>query len=470
MRATRRTTALAASLAPVLALWGCVEQSPDVPSEDDIKAAKENLLAAPPATMKFPVNADLEGKVTYLGLDTDTDAVTPGKPFTLTHYWKVNEPLAEDWRLFVHLEAPGSKANHLNADHVPINGKYPVHAWKKGDIIRDTHRVSVPQTWRAPQVEIYAGLWKGPLRLKVTSGPHDAENRVLVAKLPVAGQKPPEPKRLVARRIKPGAIKLDGKLDEQVWKDAISTGAFVKSLDGGLAEQRTEVKALWDDKNLYLAFNMEDKDVWTTLSKRDDKLWNEEAVEAFIDADGDGKTYVELQANPTGTVFDSYLPAYRQNQNDFDSGMKVAVNVDGTVDKRDDEDKGWTVEMQIPFDAAKGKEKEMRNVPPVLGTVWRVNFFRLDYPAGKAQVGYAWSPPMVGDFHALDKFGQLVFADETGAVAAAADGMKPPLSAPPVPQSLPIAPAAKKPDDKAPAKSPGPAKRAPASDGKKDPK
>ena len=34
---------------------GCVEQSPDVPSEDDIKAAKENILSAPPMTIKFPV-------------------------------------------------------------------------------------------------------------------------------------------------------------------------------------------------------------------------------------------------------------------------------------------------------------------------------------------------------------------------------------------------------------------------------
>src|SRR5438105_6659001 len=87
---------------------GCVEQSPDVPSEDVIKAAKENLLSAPPATMKFPVNAELEGKVTYLGMDVDTDTVTPGKAFTLTHYWKVNETLPDEWRVFIHLEAPGT--------------------------------------------------------------------------------------------------------------------------------------------------------------------------------------------------------------------------------------------------------------------------------------------------------------------------------------------------------------------------
>ena len=51
-------------LGAALSLVGCVEQSPDLPSEDDIKAAKEHLLSTPP-TPKYPVNADLEGKVTY---------------------------------------------------------------------------------------------------------------------------------------------------------------------------------------------------------------------------------------------------------------------------------------------------------------------------------------------------------------------------------------------------------------------
>jgi hypothetical protein len=367
--------------------------------------------------MKFPVNAELEGKLVYLGMDCDTDSVQPGKAFTLTHYWKVNEPLTEDWKLFVHLEAPGTKASHLNADHVPIDKHYPVHSWKKGDIIRDIHRVSVPASWRAPTVEIYVGIWKGPLRLKVTSGPHDAENRVMVAKLPVA-VKAPEQKKLVARKVKTGTIKLDGKLDEPEWKQAATTGPFVNTMDGSPAGSKAEARVLWDDKYLYVAYQMDDADVWTTMDKRDDKLWTQEAVEMFIDADGDGKTYVELQANPKGAIFDSYLPAWRKNENDWDSGMKVAVKVDGTIDNRDDTDKGWTVEMQIPLEAARGKEKEMKNVPPKVGDAWRVNFFRMDMPKGKPQAGTAWSPPMAGDYHVLDKFGVLAFGDETGALPA----------------------------------------------------
>ncbi len=403
-----------------LVLVGCVEQTPDLPSEEDVKAARENVLSVPPATMKYTINADLEDKVTYLGCDIDTDLIVPGKPFTLTHYWKVNQNISDDWRVFIHLESPDSKKNHLNADHTPVGGKYPVRVWKKGEIIRDIHKVSLPTNWPSNQMEMLVGLWKGNLRMKVVKGPADSENRVKVFTLPVAGAKEQEHRKILARKVKNGTIKLDGKLDESAWKEAQSTGAFVRTLDGLPADQNTTAKVLWDDKMLYVAFEMEDKDVWTTLTKHDDKLWTQEAVEMFIDADGDGKTYVELQANPKGITFDSYLPSYRKNENDWDSNMKAGVQVDGTVDIRTDQDKGWTVELGIPLEAAMGKEKAMKNVPPQVGTEWRVNFFRMDLPNGRQQSGTGWSPPMVGDFHSLDKFGTLVFANEKGVVPGAA--------------------------------------------------
>jgi hypothetical protein len=401
---------------------GCVEQQNDMPSEEDVKAAHEHVLTAPPATIQHPNDAILEDKLQYLGVDVDTDVVTPGKAFTLTHYWKVLSPVGDDWKVFVHLETPDSKKNHLNADHVPIGGKYPLSLWKKGEIIRDIHRVSVPATWPGNEVDIYVGAWKGPLRLKVQSGPHDSENRVLAVKLSTQSATPPaERKKLLVTKVKNGSIKIDGKLDEKAWAEAATTSEFVRTLDGQPAEQKTTAKLLWDDKNLYVAFINEDKDVWATLDKHDDKLWTQEADEMFIDADGDGKTYIELQVNPKGATFDSYLPTYRQNNNEWESGMKAGVKVDGTLNKRDDTDKQWVAELAIPLTAAMGKEKEMKNVPPKVGTVWRANMFRMDQPNNRPQSGTGWSPPLVSDFHALDKFGELIFADEKGKVPGLAE-------------------------------------------------
>src|SRR4051795_12491095 len=93
----------------------CVEQDDEKPTDDDMKVAKENILTTAP-TPKYPVNADLDGKVVYLGLDLDHAPIEPGKDVTLTHYWKVVSPLS-DWRTFTHLNGAGNK--FVNADHAP---------------------------------------------------------------------------------------------------------------------------------------------------------------------------------------------------------------------------------------------------------------------------------------------------------------------------------------------------------------
>lgn len=411
-------------------LAACVEQTGGdtaQPSEEDVKAARENVLTTAP-TPRFVSGAVLDnggkGRVIYLGADVDTDKVTAGKTFTVTHYFKVEQAVPDGWRLFVHLDAPNDKRLHMNADHVPIGGKYPVQMWKAGEIIRDIHKVMVPASWPTDKVSIYTGLWKGGSRFAVKSGAQDGQNRALVAQLPVVGDAvkgPPPPKRLVARKLKAGVtMTMDGKLDEPSWQDAASTGAFVNTMDGSPALQQGSAKVLWDDQNLYVAFEFADTDIWGTLQKHDDKLWTQEAAELFIDPDGDGKTYIELQVSPRNVTFDSWLPAYRQNDNAWDAPLTTAVAVSGTLDKRDDKDTGWTVEMTIPLSAVKGRLDAVKGVPPQVGTEWRMNFFRMDMPSGKPQNGSAWSPPLVGDFHALDKFGTLVFGDEQGLLVAPA--------------------------------------------------
>jgi len=420
--------------AAVLFGFGCVEQTDDKPTEEDLKVIKQNILATAP-TPKNPVNADLEGKLLYIGSDVETVPIEPGKDVKITHYWKVVSPPGEGWKIFTHLSGP-NKQGFINVDHVPIRGKYAVARWKAGEIIRDEHSIRLPGTWQHSKVDIYTGAWKGPNRMQVKSGPHDGENRVLAASVPTQVKIVVPRKRYVARKAtKPP--KIDGKLDDEAWKDVLTTGPFVNTLTGAPVEQRTEARLLWDDKFLYIGVDAADADAWSNLAKRDDKLWTQEAIEVMIDGDGDGKSYIELQVAPNGTVFDTYLPEYRKyedsvdpkrKQFDWNSGMKVAVKVDGTLNKREDQDKGWSVELAIPLEDVKGLATTGGpKIPPATGDVWRFNLFRLDMPQGQAQQASAWSPPMVGDFHVLDKFGDLVFGDDKGVVAHPPVGSAPAL-------------------------------------------
>src|SRR5215831_16087572 len=426
----RKTSTLAArsllfssSLALLLLGVACVEQDDDKPTEDDMKVAKQNILTTAPS-IKYAVNADLDGKVTYIGLDTEGQTIEPGKDFKLTHYWKMVASPGDGWKTFVHLEGP-NHGSFVNADHVPVKGKYPVAAWKAGEIIRDEHTIRLPANWSAPTVNVYVGLWRGPSRLPVKAGPHDNEGRVLAATIPVhAVEKTPPPRKRYVARMVAKAPKIDGKLDDLAWTSTPSTGAFVNTMTGASVDQKTEAKLVWDSKFLYVAFENADTDVWSNLTKRDDKLWTQEADELMIDADGNGKTYVELQIAPNGNVFDTYLPAYRKYEDSIDpkrkqfswnSKLTAMVQVDGTLNKRDDKDKSWTVEVAIPLEDVKGMDKDSAvRLPPSAGDVWRINMFRMDMPQGKPQQASGWSPPMVGDFHALDKFGELVFGNEQG--------------------------------------------------------
>ncbi len=400
---------------------GCVEQSEDKLTTEDQEFVKKNLLSTPPKP-QFVVNADLDGKVTYLGMDVSPNPVAAGQDVKLTHYWKVIQAPGEGWKVFTHISGT-NRQGFANVDHTPVSGKYPVSRWKAGDIIRDQHSFRPPASWTYDHMEVYAGLYKGNERMPVRSGPSN-ENRVFCGSVPMNVKTPVALKRYVVTKIaKP--IKIDGKLDEASWKSAPSTGPFVDTMTGGPAAISTEAKLLWDNHNLYIAFENVDNDVWSTLTERDAKLWTQEAVEVMIDADGNGKTYVELQVAPNGNIFDAYLPSYRKYEDsldpkrkmyDWNSKLKAKVVVDGTLNKRDDQDKGWTVEMALPLADANGLDKPGVKIPPAVGDVWRMNMFRLDAPKNKPQVAAGWSPPLVPDFHKLDRFGEIVFADEKGEV------------------------------------------------------
>jgi hypothetical protein len=400
---------------------GCVEQSEDKLTKEDEEFVKKNILTTAP-TPQFVVNADLDGKVTYLGMDVSPNPVEPGKDVKVTHYWKVNVAPGEGWKMFTHISGT-NKQGFANVDHLPVSGKYPVAHWKAGEIIRDQHTFRPPAGWNYDHLEVYTGLYKGQERMAIKSGPKD-DNRVFCGRVPMNMKAPAPLKRYIVTKIaKP--IKIDGKLDEPSWKSAPSTGPFVDTMTGNPSSITTEAKLLWDNQNLYIAFENVDTDVWSTLTERDAKLWTQEAVEVMLDADGNGKTYIELQVAPNGNIFDTYLPTYRKYEDsldpkrklyDWNSKLKAAVKVDGTLNKRDDQDKGWTVEMALPLADANGLDKPGVKIPPAVGDVWRMNMYRMDSPKDKPQIAAGWSAPLVGDFHKLDRFGEIVFGDEKGEV------------------------------------------------------
>jgi hypothetical protein len=130
------------------------------------------------------------------------------------------------------------------------------------------------------------------------------------------------------------------------------------------------------------------------------------------DGDGDNKDYYEIQINPQNFVFDSQFDGYNVpkggpdgpfGHQDWSAKLTSAVHIDGTLDKSDDEDKGYTVEVKLPW-ASFSKAKKS---PPELGSEWRVNLYAMQNNGGAG-----WSPIMgQGNFHKASRFGKLLFAE-----------------------------------------------------------
>lgn len=209
-----------------------------------------------------------------------------------------------------------------------------------------------------------------------------------------------------------GPITIDGRLQEADWERA---GRF--DLQKALQEPgdiqplraRTRVAALWDAENLYLAFEIEDKEIWATLTSHDDRLFHEECVEFFLDPGGDGRWYIEAQINSLNTVRDLLVDGSvaAPGKTEYDAmarwhfkNMRTAVEIRSGW--------GWTLEAAIPW-------REFgfsgRSFHPQPGEELRINCCRYERSQSCPEIVElsSWSK-VERSFHEPQRFGRFVFA------------------------------------------------------------
>jgi hypothetical protein len=246
---------------------------------------------------------------------------------------------------------------------------------------------------------------------------------------------PFSPKQYVCYRTDQ-PLNIDGKLSEAAWLHAAWTDDFV-DIEGDLKPKprfRTRAKMLWDERFFYVAGELEEPEVWAKLKKRDAVIFYDNDFEVFIDPDGDTHRYYELEMNAFSTEWDLFLvKPYRDGGpalNAWDiQGLKTAVWVDGTINQPGDKDKGWTIEIAIPWEVL--KEAAPGGAPPQPGSQWRVNFSRVEWQTQVESGNYVkvkdpntnkplpednwvWSPQGLINMHYPETWG---FAQFSGKVA-----------------------------------------------------
>jgi hypothetical protein len=147
---------------------------------------------------------------------------------------------------------------------------------------------------------------------------------------------------------------IDGKLDDEVWKQAVVLGDFYQTSPGDniAPSKATEVLIGYDSKFLYFAFRCYDEPdkVRATVAKRDN-IFNEDNVRLFLDTFNDQRRAYVLGFNPYGVQQDGIMT----------EGSGTDFNVDIVMESKGImTPEGWTVEVAIPFKSLRyeaGKDK-----------------------------------------------------------------------------------------------------------------
>lgn len=251
---------------------------------------------------------------------------------------------------------------------------------------------------------------------------------------------------------------ITGDLSQAVWKLAPRSPRFSDMVTGDPGYFDTRAAALWDDENLYIAFDVEEPFVEAHLTERDSLIFSENDVEVFIDG---GDCYYEFEINARNTVYevlfvwkDSFGPGTRFDVPEFDvttrdavtfggnfdrtdahfwrgthprglrwafldwdlPGLRSAVRVDGVMNDRSVVDRGWTVEVAFPWSGMKWLANG-RPVPPREGDEWRLFFGRFQkFVHGGVELSphpaWVWTPHGVYDTHQPQSWTTIRFSNQ----------------------------------------------------------
>lgn len=227
-------------------------------------------------------------------------------------------------------------------------------------------------------------------------------------------------------------IVVDGKDDEEDWATAPWTSLFT-DIETGVridSQRKARCKMLWDNDFLYLFAQLEEPNLWASLTEHDSPVFQDKAFEMFIDPDGSNFNYFEFQINANGTVWDLFIPKpYRNGGNNLTSwdmkGLKKGIQLNGTLNNPSDTDKGWNIELAIPFKSVRISDSKT----PENGTIWRMNFSRVQWDLDTLNGKYfrkkdpvtgkflpehymVWSPQGIINLHYPERWGYVQFSDK----------------------------------------------------------
>jgi hypothetical protein len=227
-------------------------------------------------------------------------------------------------------------------------------------------------------------------------------------------------------------IIIDGIGDDLSWDKVPWSNSFIDIEGVKKPTYDTKVKMLWDENYFYILAQLEEPHVWATLKQKDTVIFYNNDFEVFIDPDGDSHNYYELEMNALNTTWDLFVAKpFRELKapklHDWNIiGLKSAVKIHGTLNNPNDTDKGWVIELALPWRAFRTSYYRV-DVPK--DQFWRVDFSRVNWEhdvidgkyfrkkdpqSGKYlhEFNWVWSPTGVINMHEPEKWGYVFFSSK----------------------------------------------------------
>jgi len=197
-------------------------------------------------------------------------------------------------------------------------------------------------------------------------------------------------------------FEVSGKGDAANWRET----SFVQLTHRkGNKKYASQFKILYSDKGIYCLYVSQDSLITSTLREDFADIYNEDVVEVFFWPDEKSNIYFEYELSPYNYELPILVPNYdgkflgwRPWHYEGDRLTRHAAS----INKTNGNVTSWTAEFFIPYTLL----APLQNVPPVSGTSWRANFYRIDYDNNSSQ--WSWMPTRK-NFHDFEKFGKIIF-------------------------------------------------------------
>jgi hypothetical protein len=148
--------------------------------------------------------------------------------------------------------------------------------------------------------------------------------------------------------------KLDGRLDDAVWLRATPSDGFTQKIpvDGKPPSERTVIRVAYDDDNVYVAVDCQQRAPVIARLTRRDRPVEADSVTVVLDTRSDGKSAFEFTVNAAGVLMDAMRFNDTEMTQDWDENWEAAAARTKT---------GWSAELRIPLRALRFPAKPVQS-------------------------------------------------------------------------------------------------------------